>query len=126
MEDSNRISLRLDQHELKMIDDFLNRHPEFGSRSHLARSAIRKMVSEGEEGEEQRTQGMRPKVYRVMLSPLEAQVISRMVNMGYYLDEADAIRRLVANAIIDPSEVSKAVGSIHDERRQLVRMDEEK
>ena len=44
MVDVERISLRLEAEDLELIDDFVDRHPEFSNRSHLARMAIRAFI----------------------------------------------------------------------------------
>jgi len=123
----DRISFRLDAHELRMLDEFLSKHRDFGSRSHLARVAIRKYIEEGESWKENtEEENGRTKTYRVTLSPIEASVIEKLVNLGYYLDADDAIRHLIRNSLVGESNIQKAVDSIHETRRKLVQMDEEK
>jgi Arc/MetJ-type ribon-helix-helix transcriptional regulator len=42
--DGERITLRLEDEDLELIDAFIDTHPEFSSRSHLARRAIRLLI----------------------------------------------------------------------------------
>lgn len=123
----DRISLRLDPHELRIVDEFLRTHRDFASRSHLARVAIRKFIEESE-GRSETVEGeqSRAKSFRVTLSPIEAEMIERLVNAGYFLDPGDAIRRLVSERIMDSETLMKAARSMHDEKRKLIQMDEEK
>ncbi len=44
--DGERISLRLEPEDLRMLDSFLVEHPEFSNRSHLARLAIRGFIEQ--------------------------------------------------------------------------------
>jgi Arc/MetJ-type ribon-helix-helix transcriptional regulator len=42
--DGERITLRLEQDDVVLIDNYIDIHPEYSSRSHLARMAIRSLV----------------------------------------------------------------------------------
>lgn len=124
----NRISLRLDDNEIKAIEEFLDKHREFASRSHLAREAIREFIDEGkgwnEPSASEESSG-RPKSYRVTLAPVEASILEAMVEAGYYIDVDDAIRRIVGKSVVD-NHLDKTIGSMHEERRKLVQMDQDK
>jgi Arc/MetJ-type ribon-helix-helix transcriptional regulator len=50
--DGERITLRLEQEDLTLIDEYIEKHREYSSRSHLARIAIRSMI-EGDTGAEE-------------------------------------------------------------------------
>ena len=58
------------------------------------------------------------------LAPFEADSLERLVAGGYYLDINDAIRRIVGNRVVD-NDLEKTIGSIHEERRKLVQMDQD-
>lgn len=47
--DGERITLRLEPEILELIDDFVEKRPEFSNRSHLARVALRAFI-EGAQG----------------------------------------------------------------------------
>lgn len=124
----NRISLRLDENEIRAIESFLGSHPEFASRSHLAREAIRAFIDEGKGWKETSASDDVPgrsRSFRVTLAPVEAGVIEKMVAAGYYIDVSDAIRRIVGKSVVE-GYMDKTIGSIHDERRNLVQMDKDK
>ncbi len=123
----NRISLRLDDNEIRAIEEFLASHREFASRSHLAREAIRVFIEEGKGWTEPSASdevSSRPRTYKITLAPVEANVLERMVEAGYYIDIGDAIRRIVGKSVVD-GHLEKTIGSIHDERRKLVQMDQD-
>lgn len=123
----NRISLRLDDNEIRAIEEFMAAHREFASRSHLAREAIRSFIEEGKGWTEKSgTENSSPRMrtYKVTLAPVEANVLEQMVSAGYYIDISDAIRRIVGKSVVD-NHIEKTIGSIHDERRKLVQMDQD-
>lgn len=124
----NRISLRLDDNEIREIEAFLRNHSEFASRSHLAREAIRSFIEEGKGWSESSAQddaSSKPKTYKVTLAPVEASILEGMVEAGYYIDIGDAIRRIVGKSVVE-DHLDKTIGSMHEERRKLVQMDRDK
>jgi Arc/MetJ-type ribon-helix-helix transcriptional regulator len=46
--DGERISLRLEGEDLELIDAFVEKHPEFANRSHLARVALRAFIEQAQ------------------------------------------------------------------------------
>lgn len=124
----NRISLRLDDNEIRAIEGFLAAHTEYGSRSHLAREAIRTFIEEGKgwsETDASDEAAGRLRTYVITLAPVEADVLERMVETGYYIDMGDAIRRIVGKSVVD-GHLEETLGSIHESRRKLVQMDRDK
>lgn len=90
--DGERISLRLEQEDLELIDDFVEQHPEFSNRSHLARMAIRSFI-------EKDRNVIKPSATHVTINvPGRVKsMIESMVEQGYYTSfEAaveDALRK---------------------------------
>jgi len=126
----NRISLRLDNNEIQELEMFLSTHREFASRSHLAREAIRKFISEGKgwkDSSRTEDQVARARIFTVALPFREAEVIEDLVSEGYFFDVSDGIRRLVSRFVTDRNEnMEKSVDSILEQKRKMVQMDSEK
>ncbi len=123
----NRISLRLDDNEIRAIEEFMAAHREFASRSHLAREAIRSFIEEGKGWTEQsgtENASPRARTFKVTLAPIEASLLEQLVAAGYYLDISDGIRRIVGKSVME-NHMEKTIGDIHDARRKLVQMDQD-
>ncbi len=124
----NRISLRLDDHEIRTIDEFLDSHPDIANRSHLARVSMRRFISE-ENGEklsdDTRVQEAGKKV-TVVLAPAEVDLLDQMVKGGYFVSVKDAISYIVKTYTINrQNRLEKTMESICDTREKLVQVDRE-
>ena len=124
----NRISLRLDDHEIRTIDEFLDSHPDIANRSHLARVSMRRFISE-ENGEklsdDTRVQEAGKKV-TVVLAPAEVDLLDQMVKGGYFVSVKDAVSYIVKTYTINrQNRLEKTMESICDTREKLVQVDRE-
>jgi Arc/MetJ-type ribon-helix-helix transcriptional regulator len=124
----NRISLRLDDNEIKTIDKFLESHTEFASRSHLAREAIRRFIYQ-EDGGAGGTAGEAPenrRVIKIVAAPAVMHVLEQMVRGGYFVDENEAAYFILKNHTINKdNRLDKTIDSICDSRERLVQVDRE-
>jgi len=81
-DDNGRITLRLEKENLRLIDAFLERNPQFRNRSQLARDAVQTFI-------ENVTQGGNTVALKVPAKVLE--VIDHLVSEGYFNDRQDAV-----------------------------------
>ena len=86
--ENERITLRLDADDLRLIDEFITASNEFSNRSQLARAAIRAYV-EAKLGCAQGTKKMNEVV--VELPPLVLDTIAHMVAEGVYNSTSEAL-----------------------------------
>ncbi len=101
--DGERITLRLEQEDLEIIDRFVDEHPEYSNRSLLARVAIRSFI--------ERANGAIPKkttselnekhVISVTIPRLAHETIAEAVNAGLFTSIEDAISQCVGQKYID-------------------------
>jgi metal-responsive CopG/Arc/MetJ family transcriptional regulator len=88
--ENERITIRLDQEDLKILDEFIAESREFSNRSQLARAAIRAYVeakSAGVDG----TIGKKPNEVVVTLPPLVLDMIAHLVAEGVYSTISEAV-----------------------------------
>ncbi len=85
--ESERITLRLDADDLKLIDDFIAGSNEFSNRSQLARAAVRAYIEMRAGGSE----GTKPNEIVVQLPPLVLESIKQLVAEGVYNSVSDAV-----------------------------------
>jgi Arc/MetJ-type ribon-helix-helix transcriptional regulator len=93
--DGERITLRLEQEDLVLIDEYIEKHPEFSSRSHLARIAIRSKI-EGDAGAEEAVEST-PKRNMITVEIPKAifEVMEDSIRRGEYTSFQTAIEELV-------------------------------
>ncbi|MBX8635186.1 MAG: hypothetical protein KIS30_00945 [Thermoplasmata archaeon] len=125
----NRISLRLDDHEIRTIDEFLDTHPDIANRSQLARVSIRRFITE-ENGEklsdDSQADQERGKRVMVVLAPAEADLLEQMVKNGLFVSLKDAISYIMKTYTINrENRLEKVMESICDMREKLVQVDRE-
>jgi len=87
--ESERITLRLDADDLKMIDEFISGSNEFSNRSQLARAAVRAYI-------EMRTGGgegtnAKPNEILVQIPLLVLDTIKQLVAEGVYSSVSEAV-----------------------------------
>lgn len=88
--ENERITIRLDLEDLKLLDEFIAESKEFSNRSQLARAAIRAYVeakSAGADG----TIGKKPNEVVVTLPPLVLDMIAHLVAEGVYSTISEAV-----------------------------------
>ena len=86
--ENERITLRLDADDLRLIDEFITGSNEFSNRSQLARAAIRAYV-ESKLGCVQGTKKLNEVV--VELPPLVLETIAHLVAEGVYNSTSEAL-----------------------------------
>ncbi len=87
--ESERITIRLDADDLKLIDEFISSSNEFSNRSQLARAAVRAYI-EMRAGRPEGT-GSRPNEILVVLPPLVLETIKQLVAEGVYSSISEAV-----------------------------------
>jgi len=85
--ENERISLRLDLDDLRLIDEFIEESNEFSNRSQLARAAIRAYI-ENRCGD---TRERAPNEVLVTLPPLVLATIKHMIEQGVYSSISEAV-----------------------------------
>lgn len=93
--DGDRITLRLEQEDLTLIDEYIEKHREFSSRSHLARIAIRSMI-EGDAGAEEVVESS-PKKNTIIVEIPRAvfEIMEENINRGEYSSHQSIVEELV-------------------------------
>lgn len=86
MDENDRITLRLEQKNLELIDEFLQSNPNYKNRSQLCRDAVQAFI-------ESVTQGGNTVQIRVPRYYLE--LIDHLVAQGYFLSREHAIVRAI-------------------------------
>jgi Arc/MetJ-type ribon-helix-helix transcriptional regulator len=87
--EGERITIRLDAEDLKLIDDFIVSSNEFSNRSQLARAAVRAYIelrAGGSEGT-----NARPNEIVVLVPPLVLETVKQLVSEGVYSSVSEAI-----------------------------------
>ena len=87
--ESERITIRLDADDLKLIDEFISNSNEFSNRSQLARTAVRAYI-EMRAGAGEGTKG-RPNEIVVQMPLLVLDTIRQLVSEGVYSSVSEAI-----------------------------------
>jgi len=87
--ESERITIRLDADDLKLIDEFISNSNEFSNRSQLARAAVRAYI-EMRAGAGEGTKG-RPNEIVVQMPLLVLDTIRQLVSEGVYSSVSEAI-----------------------------------
>jgi Arc/MetJ-type ribon-helix-helix transcriptional regulator len=116
--DGERISLRLEPEDLELIDEFVDQHPEFSNRSHLARMAIRAFI------EKDGVAVSKPSGNRVTvtLSGRQKEVLEQLVTQGDILSMEYAIQDAIQK-IYMTKRMTEAIDEAHEEvKTKLGRM----
>ncbi len=92
MDGSDRITIRLEPEILTRMDTLLAKGSRYGSRSHLCRLAVRRLL-ETEEGHSNRVTAEIPKAY--------LEFIDALVEGGYFASREEAVERLVKEGLTD-------------------------
>lgn len=92
MEGNDRITVRLEPEILARMEALLAKGSRYGSRSHLCRMAVRRLL-EAEEGHSTRVTAEVPKAY--------LEFIDALVKSGYFASREEAVERLVKEGLSD-------------------------
>ena len=87
--EGERITIRLDADDLKLIDEFIADSNEFSNRSQLARAAVRAYIelrAGGSEGT-----NAKPNEIVVQVPPLVLETVKQLVSEGVYSSISEAI-----------------------------------
>ncbi len=84
-----KITLRISEDDLDEIDAFLENNPRYGSRSEFLRNCALNYIS----NKNSRKGGVNSN--SVILSRKQQELIERMVDMGYYSGEEEAIKSII-------------------------------
>jgi Arc/MetJ-type ribon-helix-helix transcriptional regulator len=87
--ESERITIRLDADDLKLIDEFIANSNEFSNRSQLARAAVRAYI-EMRAGAAEGTKG-KPNEILVQMPLLVLDTIKQLVSEGVYSSVSEVI-----------------------------------
>jgi Arc/MetJ-type ribon-helix-helix transcriptional regulator len=93
--DGERITLRLEQEDLALIDDYIEKHHEFSSRSHLARIAIRSMIIGTEGAEEAVESSLKKNTITVEIPQVVFDIMEENIKRGEYTSFQTVIEELV-------------------------------
>lgn len=86
--ESERITIRLDADDLKLIDEFIANSNEFSNRSQLARAAVRAYIELRVGGADGNS---KPNEMLVQIPPLVLETIRQLVAEGVYSSVSEAV-----------------------------------
>ena len=115
-----RISLRLGSEELKILDEFLEMHPEYTNRSQLARIALRSFIQGKHDDRTLKSQGTE---ITIRVPRLALRVIEGLVRAGVYNSVSDAIEECVRKEFVSKSlleEIKKRLDENECETLEIV------
>ncbi|MDH7508026.1 MAG: ribbon-helix-helix domain-containing protein [Methanomassiliicoccales archaeon] len=115
-----RISLRLGSEELRVLDEFLKMHPEYTSRSQLARIALRSFIEGKHDDKAIRSQGTE---VMIRVPRLALRVIEGLVRAGVYNSISEAIEECVRREFVSKSlleEIKKRLDENECETLEIV------
>jgi Arc/MetJ-type ribon-helix-helix transcriptional regulator len=87
--ENERITIRLDADDLRLIDEFVASSNEFSNRSQLARAAVRAYIELRVGGAEGRNS--KPNEMLVQIPPLVLETIKQLVGEGVYSSVSEAV-----------------------------------
>ena len=93
--DGERITLRLEQEDLVLIDEYIEKHPEYSSRSHLARIAIRSIIEGDAEADEAVESSPKKNMITVEIPRAIFKIMEDNIMRGEYTSFQTAIEELV-------------------------------
>ena len=92
--DGERITLRLEQEDLVLIDEYIEKHPEYSSRSHLARIAIRSIIEGDAEADEAVESSPKKNMITVEIPRAIFKVMEDNIRRGEYTSFQTSDRRI--------------------------------
>ncbi len=88
--DGERISLRLESEDLEILDEFIERHPEYSNRSNLARVAIREYIETSDDANP-KTRSLGEREVIVKLPRALYSALSTLVDKGFFDSIGEAV-----------------------------------
>lgn len=108
--DGERISLRLEPEDLVLLDEFIEKHPEYSNRSNFARVAIRSFI---EQFEGNRTSGIaaskKSNVITIEVPRFAHETIMTSVRAGIYNSPEEAVVECIRKRYINTEEAIEAI-----------------
>ncbi|WP_019176905.1 ribbon-helix-helix domain-containing protein [Methanomassiliicoccus luminyensis] len=109
--DGERISLRLEAEDLVLLDEFIERHPEYSNRSHFARIAFRSFIENLEGGSQEVSVApvAKDNVITVEIPRMAHDTIVSSVRAGIYNSAEEAVVECVREKYIDTKQTLEAI-----------------
>ena len=108
--DGERITLRLEQEDLVLIDEYIEKHPQFSSRSHLARIAIRSLIEGDAQADEVVESSPKKNMITVEIPKAIFEVMEDTIRRGEYTSFQSVIEELVRGKFLS-AETSRALNT---------------
>jgi Arc/MetJ-type ribon-helix-helix transcriptional regulator len=104
--DGERISLRLEPEDLELLDDFIEKHPEYSNRSNFARVAIRSFIEQfdGDRTTEITKSSKKSNVITIEVPRFAHDVIMSSVRAGIFNSPEHAVMDCVSKRYINTEE----------------------
>ena len=103
--DDERITLRMGPSDVQLMDDYLEEHPELGTRSQFIRTALRKYIK----GDAQISSPDEKSGLFVRFNTVELDMLFLIKERGKCLDEEEFVRRCVTDVIIPKTSAEEYV-----------------
>ncbi len=94
MGEDTKVTLRMGPEEVRIMDDYVDEHPEIGSRSNFIRAAVRAYVGSREAGTEEKGGIF------VRFSEVQMGALRLMKEEGICLNEEEFVRNCVLRQLI--------------------------
>jgi len=118
--DGERISLRLELEDLKLIDDFIAEKPEYSSRSQLARVAIRSFIEGTEPTVQDKKRESKGNVVMVEIPRAAMKALQHAVRAGLYTTVESAIEECVRDKFIHKDHLEDIKRKVLDSHRETL------
>jgi Arc/MetJ-type ribon-helix-helix transcriptional regulator len=104
--DDERITLRMGTKDVQMMDDYLEEHPELGTRSQFIRTALRQYIK----GDAQTSipSDKEESGIFVRFNQVELAILELLKQGGKCLNEEEYVRRCVTDVIIPKTSVEES------------------
>jgi Arc/MetJ-type ribon-helix-helix transcriptional regulator len=114
--DGERISLRLEEEDLELIDEFVEKRPEYSNRSHLARMAIRSFIERdgGVSGQSSENR------VSVRVPGAIHSMIEKLVEMGYYTSIEEVVEEVLRKEFLPKEKMEDVKGKLFDEEKKIL------
>ncbi|MCL2142922.1 MAG: ribbon-helix-helix domain-containing protein [Methanomassiliicoccaceae archaeon] len=96
--DDERITLRMGPSDVQLMDDYLEEHPDLGTRSQFIRIALRRYIK----GNAQNTSSDEEGGIFVRLNPVHLNQLRLLKQNGKCFSEEEFIRKCVMDIIVPP------------------------
>ncbi len=115
--EGERITLRLDAEDLRLLDEFIANSNEFSNRSQLARAAIRAYVEMRAGGREGTTN--KPNEIVVQVPPLVLETVRQLVAEGVYTSISEAVADSARHEFLHADHVQELKKDANQQRGAL-------